>query len=263
MFERHIMTISSMVTETPDITTLYLEPKIEAFPGQYLMVWIPGVDEIPMSLSSIEDKTSISVRIVGDATKALAKLDQGDRIGVRGPLGNGYRIEGFKPLLIGGGSGIASLVPLAEKMVAIGLAPTFLIGARNSDQLLFKDRLRKLIGKKLKIATDDGSEGYHGYVSNLATSMINEMDYDSIYICGPELMIVKVFEAAERMNLKIQVSMERLCKCAVGLCGSCAVGPFRVCKDGPIFDREMLKAIKDEFGKLRMDASGRTIKVEH
>jgi len=263
MFKRHLMTISSTVKETPDITTLYLEPKIEAYPGQYLMVWIPGVDEIPMSLSSIEDKTSISVRIVGDATKALAKLNQGDRIGVRGPFGNGYRIEGSKPLIIGGGSGIASLVPLTEKMVAIGLNPTFVIGARNSDQLLFKDRLRKLIGPNLKIATDDGSEGYHGYVSNLAITMINEMDYDSIYICGPELMIIRVFEAVECLNLNIQVSMERLCKCAVGLCGSCAVGPFRVCKDGPIFDREMLKTIKDEFGKLRLDASGRAIKVEH
>lgn len=263
MFERHIMRISSTVKETPDITTLYLEPKIEANPGQYLMVWIPGVDEIPMSLSSIKDKTSISVRIVGDATKALAKLNQGDRIGVRGPLGNGYRIEGVKPLIIGGGSGIASLVPLAEKMETIGLNPTFLIGARNSDQLLFKDRLSKLIGKRLKIATDDGSEGYHGYVTNLATTMISEMNYDSIYICGPELMVVKVFEAAECMNLKIQVSMERLCKCAVGLCGSCAVGPYRVCKDGPIFDIEMLMVIKDEFGKLRMDASGRVIKIEH
>jgi dihydroorotate dehydrogenase electron transfer subunit len=263
MFEHQIMRISSTVRETPDITTLYLEPKIEANPGQYLMVWIPGVDEIPMSLSTIEDKTSISVRIVGDATKALAELNQGDRIGVRGPLGTGYSIEGLKPLIIGGGSGIASLAPLAEKMVTIGLNPTLLIGARSSDQLLFKDRFSKLIGKRLKIATDDGTEGYHGYVSNLATTMINEMDYDSIYACGPELMIVKVFEAAERMNINIQVSMERLCKCAIGLCGSCAVGPFRVCKDGPIFDIEMLRAIKDEFGKLRMDASGREIKVEH
>ncbi len=79
------------------------------------MVWLPGVDEIPMSLSTIGDPSSISIRVVGDATRALSQLKKGDKIGIRGPFGNGYTVKGKHPFLVGGGSGIASLTPLAEE----------------------------------------------------------------------------------------------------------------------------------------------------
>jgi dihydroorotate dehydrogenase electron transfer subunit len=255
--------VEHVVQETPDITTIYFPSVGEAHPGQYFMVWLPGVDEIPMSLSTIGDPSSISVRVVGDATRALSKLRQGDKIGLRGPLGNGYTIEGKHPFLVGGGTGIASLTPLAEEMVAKGVKPTFLIGARSRDQLLFKERLSKLHGLGLIISTDDGSEGFHGYASNYAGNIMTKSGFDKVYICGPELMAAKIWADADRLGISVQASLERLCKCAVGLCGSCAIGPYRVCRDGPVFDSAKLREVVSDFGKRRLDPSGRMIRVDH
>ncbi len=255
--------IDRVVKETFDVTTLYFSGVAGAKPGQYLMVWLPGVDEIPMSLSTIGDQSSITVRVVGDMTRILSQLKAGDKMGVRGPFGNGYTALGKRPLLIGGGSGIASLAPLADQLVAMGVKPTFLIGARSKDQLFFKGRLTKLLGENLLVSTDDGSEGYHGYASNYAGELLAKNSYDHVYICGPELMALKVWADADRLGIPVQVSLERLCKCAVGLCGSCAIGPYRVCKDGPIFDSAKLREVASDFGKRRMDASGRMIRVDH
>jgi dihydroorotate dehydrogenase electron transfer subunit len=255
--------VEHVVQETPDITTIYFPSIGEAHPGQYFMVWLPGVDEIPMSLSTIGDPSSISIRVVGDATRALSQLKKGDKIGLRGPLGNGYTIKGKHPFLVGGGTGIASLTPLAEEMVAKGVKPTFLIGARSKDQLLFKERMSKLLGLNLIISTDDGSEGFSGYASNYACNILTKGGFDYVYICGPELMAVKIWTDADRLGISVQASLERLCKCAVGLCGSCAIGPYRVCRDGPVFDSTRLREVAFDFGKRRMDASGRMIRVDH
>ncbi len=255
--------IDRVVKETLDVTTLYFSGMADAKPGQYLMVWLPGVDEIPMSLSTIGDQSSITVRVVGDMTRILSQLKAGDKMGVRGPFGNGYAALGKRPLLIGGGSGIASLAPLADQLVAIGVKPTFLIGARSKDQLFFKGRLTKLLGENLLVSTDDGSEGYHGYASNYAGELLAKNSFDHVYVCGPELMALKVWADADRLGIPVQASLERLCKCAVGLCGSCAIGPYRVCKDGPIFDSVKLREVASDFGKRRLDASGRMIRVDH
>jgi dihydroorotate dehydrogenase electron transfer subunit len=257
-----VVEILKMVKETPDIVTLYFPAVEVARPGQYVMVWLPGVDEVPMSLSTIGKASSITVRVVGEATRTLSELNTGGRIGVRGPYGNSYRITGRKPLLIGGGVGVASLTPLAEEMVENGLKPTFLMGVRSSSQLLFKERLKRL-GCELLVSTDDGSEGYRGYASVYAAELLEENRFDQLYVCGPELMMAKVFTDAEKQGIPIQASLERFFKCAVGLCGSCAIGPYRVCKDGPIFDTEMLRTVVSEFGRSRMDQSGRMIRVEH
>lgn len=257
------VTIERAVGETPDIYTLYFPAVAGARPGQYLMVWLPGVDEVPMSLSTIGDPSSITVRVVGDATRALSQLRKGDKVGLRGPFGNGYNIEGERPLLVGGGTGIASLAPLAEEMVANGVKPTFLIGARSRDQLLFKARLSRLLGSGLVVSTDDGSEGFHGYASSYAGELMAKGKFDQVYVCGPEIMAAKIWAEAERLGVPVQASLERLCKCAVGLCGSCAIGPYRVCRDGPVFDSAKLREVVADFGKRRMDASGRMIRVDH
>ena len=257
-----VVRIDRVVQETPDITTLYFPSVGEARPGQYLMVWLPGVDEVPMSLSTIGDPSSISVRVVGDATRTLSKLKKGDKIGIRGPFGNGYTLKGKHPFLVGGGSGIASLAPLAEELAAKGAKSTFLIGARSKDQLPFKERLSRL-GLRLVVSTDDGSEGFHGYASNYAGELMAKGGFDQVYICGPELMATKIWADADRLGLPVEASLERLCKCAVGLCGSCAIGPYRVCSDGPVFDSAKLREVAADFGKRRMDASGRMIRVDH
>jgi dihydroorotate dehydrogenase electron transfer subunit len=255
--------IEKVEKETPDIYTLYFPLVASARPGQYVMVWLPGVDEVPMSLSTIADVSSITVKVVGEATQTLSELKAGDRIGVRGPFGNGYAAKGRNPIMVGGGTGIASLTPLAEEMASKGVKPTFIIGARSRDQLLFKDRLSRLLGFNLVVSTDDGSEGYHGYAGNLAAKIMSWGKFDQVYICGPEIMAVKTWVEADRLGIPTQASLERLCKCAVGLCGSCAIGPYRVCRDGPVFDSAKLREVAADFGKRRMDASGRMIHVDH
>jgi dihydroorotate dehydrogenase electron transfer subunit len=253
--------------EPVDITTIYFKDELvqTAEPGQYIMVWVPGEDEIPMSISTIEQNglSSITVRKVGSTTETLDSITPGTKLGIRGPYGNHYEIKGKKPLIIAGGSGAASLLPLVKAFLKKGVKPTFILGGRSSDQLLFEDELGVLLRENLVISTDDGSMGYNGYASGYAALLIAENNYDHIYTCGPELMMAKIFYETEKRGIEIQASLERYVKCAVGLCGNCAVGPYRICKDGPIFNTEMLKEIREEFGVSHMDASGIKIRVNH
>lgn len=92
---------------------------------------------------------------------------------------------------------------------------------------------------------------------------MDERQFDVVYTCGPELMMALIFSSAEDRGIQVQASLERYIKCAVGLCGSCAIGPYRVCKDGPVLTTDQLKVVRDEFGLQRMDPSGRAIKVNH
>ena len=87
--------------------------------------------------------------------------------------------------------------------------------------------------------------------------------FDQVYVCGPEIMAAKIWSDADRLGIPVQANLERLCKCAVGLCGSCAIGPYRVCSDGPVFDTAKLREVVADFGKRRMDASGHLISVDH
>jgi dihydroorotate dehydrogenase electron transfer subunit len=259
--------LKDKVQECRDISSLLFrdEETRGAKPGQYLMVWLPGVDEVPMSVSAIDmdGLSRITVREVGETTFKLNGLGPGDRIGLRGPFGNGYKVQGDKPLLVAGGSGAASLMPLVEEMLRRGITPTFVLGARSADMLLFVDRLEDALGERLIVTTDDGSRGYSGYASGYAALLMEEERFDAAYTCGPELMMAKVYQSAQEHGIPVQASLERYVKCAVGLCGNCAIGPYRVCKDGPVFDTEMLNEVRGEFGVTQMDASGRAIRVEH
>jgi dihydroorotate dehydrogenase electron transfer subunit len=259
--------LTDVISECEGFTSLwFVDPwTAKARPGQYVMAWIPGLDEVPMSLSAIDEggRSSITVRAVGEATEALSSLEPGDRIGVRGPYGNGYRVEGRRPILVAGGSGASSLMPLVRELVSRGAKPTFILGARSSDQLMFLEKLEKLLGDDLVISTDDGSRGYSGYASGYAAKLMEGDGYDQVYTCGPELMMARVFMDAEAMGLPVQASLERFIKCSAGLCGACAVGPYRVCVDGPVFDSGMLREVRGEFGVSKMDLSGKTVRVDH
>lgn len=259
--------LTHVVSECRDISSLHFrdEETRSAKPGQYLMVWLPGVDEVPMSVSGIDmdGLSRITVREVGEMTFKLNGLGPGDRIGLRGPFGNGYTVQGDRPLFVAGGSGAASLMPLVEEMLRREITPTFVLGARSADMLLFSDRLEDALGENLIVTTDDGSRGYSGYASGYAALLMEEDGFDTVYTCGPELMMAKVYQSAQEHGIPIQASLERYVKCAVGLCGNCAIGPYRVCKDGPVFDTEMLNEVRGEFGVNQMDASGKAIRVEH
>ena len=253
--------------ETEEVKTLYFRDELcsQASPGQYVMMWAPGVDEVPMTLSSInrDRASSVTVRSVGEATEALCSLRVGDQVGVRGPFGNGFKIVGTSVLLVAGGVGSTSLAPLVEMMMSRGTVTTFVLGARSAGKLLFRNRLEHLLGDRLILATDDGSCGFKGFASECALNLMEEETFDAVYTCGPELMMASVFDAAEVRGIPVQASLERYIKCAVGLCGSCAIGPYRVCKEGPVFGSEQLRAIRDEFGRKRMSPSGSMVEVDH
>jgi len=172
-------------------------------------------------------------------------------MGIRGPFGNGFRIKGDNILLVAGGVGAAPLSPLAEKAGLQGLKVTTLLGAKTKEELVFRERFEA--AGNVMVATDDGTAGKHGYV----TQLIDGKDYDQIYCCGPEIMMKKVQDKVQPE--KSQFSLHRYIKCGLGICGACCVDGLRVCKDGPVFTGEVLK--KSEFGSYRRNECGEKVKV--
>ena len=241
--------ITKIVEETPTVRTFFFDTSFKPEPGQFVMAWIRGVDEIPMALSY---NNALTVQKVGTATSALFKLGEGDSIGIRGPFGNGFQLKGDHILLIAGGVGAAPLSPLAEKASSEGLKVTTLLGAKTKEELVFRERFEA--AGSVMVATDDGSEGIHGYV----TQLIPEQEsYDRIYCCGPEIMMKKVLDKVEPG--KAQFSLHRYIKCGIGICGACCMDGLRVCKDGPVFGGEVLK--KSEFGVYRRNECGERVRV--
>ena len=241
--------ISKVVEETPTIRTFFFDASFDPMPGQFVMAWIRGVDEIPMALSY---NNAITVQEVGPATSALFELGEGDSIGIRGPFGNGFELKGENILLIAGGVGTAPLSPLAEKASSQGIKVTTLLGAKTKEELVFRERFEA--AGSVMVATDDGSVGKHGYVTQLIPEQEN---YDQIYCCGPEIMMKKVLDKVEPE--KAQFSLHRYIKCGLGICGACCVDGLRVCKDGPVFGGGVLK--RSEFGIYRRNECGERVRI--
>ena len=181
--------IQEVISEAPEVRTFRLDSDLDPAPGQYIMVWIRGVDEVPMSFSGPD---TITVQSVGEATQALFQFSAGDSLGLRGPLGNGFILRGKKILLIGGGVGTAPLAFLGEQARSQGLEVASLIGFRSKDDLVFESRFEAL--GDTYITTDDGSAGIHGRVAE-GLKGLNLLEYDQIYICGPEMMMWAKFLA--------------------------------------------------------------------
>lgn len=249
--------IIETVDEATDIKTLKFKFAGEMKPGQFFMIWIPKIDEIPMSASYIDrDIKGITFRKIGDATNALYKLKKGDKIGVRGPYGNGFKISGKKILFVGGGTGIATLAPAVEQARRKKISLTVILGVKNKGELFFENRLRKS-KVEVYVSTDDGSRGYKGLASEFAKDLLIEEKFNSVLACGPEIMMKRLLEICGKTPL--QASLERYMKCGIGLCGQCCVGEgLRVCVEGPVFDGKTLEKIED-FGVYKRDAAGRKI----
>jgi dihydroorotate dehydrogenase electron transfer subunit len=245
-------------TENDCIKTIKFEHKEKIIPGQFYMIWIPGIDEIPMSVSYIDNKIKgITFRKIGDATNALFNLKKGDKIGIRGPYGNGFKLKGKKILFVGGGTGIAMLAPAVEEAVKKKIKSTVIIGAKTKKELFFEKRIKET-SAELYITTDDGTQGTKGFTTDIAKNIIKENKFDLILTCGPEIMMKKLMDISKGISL--QASLERYMKCGFGICGQCCVGEgLRVCTEGPIFDEKTLKKIHD-FGVFKRDASGKKIK---
>lgn len=243
-------TVRRVIPEARDIATIEFDVSFpDAAPGQFVMVWLPGVDDVPMSLST---PRSITVDAVGDATRAMLHLRRGDRVGLRGPLGRGFaQVRGGRALLVAGGIGTPPLAFHGEQLARRGVQVTTLLGARSADRLSLLSRLRRI--GELQVATDDGSRGHHGYVTDLAGNLRR---YQAIYSCGPEAMMARLLHMCRRAGVeaRLQCAVERYMKCGIGICGSCDLGGMRACAEGPVFTGPHLRGT--EFGVYTRDASG-------
>ena len=131
-------------------------------------------------------------------------------------------------------------------------------GAKTKDELLFVREIQGVCNEKSFITTtEDGTAGLQCLVTQPLVNLLDKEKFDMIYTCGPEVMIKKIFEMTEQRKLPIEASLERLMRCGIGLCGSCVIGKYRVCRDGPVFNAAQLREVKDELGisKLGFDGS--------
>ncbi len=257
----HICTIERIVDETPTVRTLYFHDPVlaDVKPGQFAMVWIPGVNELPMSVmvSDVGGQAALTVRKRGESSTALYNLSVGRQIGVRGPYGNSFEIKDGKILLIGGGTGLVPLMRLI-KFSKPSNEITLLMGSQTKNEVFFEEKAKELIpGSNLTVipVTEDGSYGEKGYVTDVLEKLLEENTYDAIYTCGPELMMYKTVQMANKKGIFVQASLERMMKCGVGICGSCCVNDDLVCRDGTIFDGDHLST-KSEFGHSHRTKSG-------
>jgi dihydroorotate dehydrogenase electron transfer subunit len=253
-----IIKIKRVLRETGEHHTLFFDFDAEATPGQFLMVWIPGVDEKPISLSKIsKGELAITVQCKGNWSKRVCGFGEGTKLGVRGPYGNGFSTKGVKKaVIVAGGCGSAPLMPLVEKCLANGIETKFILGAQTADKLLFKKELAEKLGNNLYITTDDGSEGTKGFTTQTLEELLGKEKPDCVYSCGPEIMMKGVLDICLKKKVKSQLSLERYMRCGFGVCGQCVMDDLMVCKDGPVFSGKTLSE-SVEFGKLTRLKSGK------
>ena len=255
--------VRSVAQETHDTFTLTLEPqkrgRAERFePGQFSMLWVFGVGELPISISGDpgrDDRLIYTVRSVGQATNTLVSQRAGDCIGVRGPFGIGWPMEAAKGkdvIVVAGGIGLAPLRPVIYEVLAnrkdYGRL-VILYGARSPKELLYRKELAawsRYRDTQVLTTVDYGGLSWRGHVGVVTTLFKYARLYPAGSIavtCGPEIMMRFGCEAlldAGVAESSIYLSMERSMKCAIGLCGHCQLGPVFVCKDGPVFRRDQL-----------------------
>jgi dihydroorotate dehydrogenase electron transfer subunit len=260
--------ILEIVEETRAVKTFTLDVSLpDAEPGQFIMLWLPDVDEKPISIAA-PSPLMLTVARLGPFSTALHACQVGDYLGWRGPFGRPFRLfPGKLAVLVGGGYGAAPLYFLATRALADGVTAgqvVVALGARRRDYLTFIDRFRAL-GIEPLIATDDGSVGYKGYVTDAVLDYLNQHPASSlpspvIYGCGPEGMLVALYHLARERGLEAQLSVERYMKCGFGICGQCAMNGLLVCLDGPVLTLDQLDGARD-FGHYHRSATGRRMPV--
>lgn len=224
-------------------------PLPEMRPGQFVEVRVDGSPSTflrrPISINFVDKANNelwLLVAMVGEGTRHLASLRQGDRLNCMLPLGNGFTMSGQAGhvLLVGGGVGVAPLLYLGAVLKQQGVDVTFLLGARTSKDLLMLEYFRQF-GRVL-MTTEDGSSGEKGFVTN-HTSLYKE-HFDLIQCCGPTPMMKAVARYAREKGVSCEVSLENLMACGLGACLCCVEktteGNLCVCKEGPVFNIDRL-----------------------
>ena len=227
------------------------KPLPEMVPGQFVEVRVDGSTTTylrrPISINNVDyekNELYLLVACVGDGTRKLATLHEGDILNLVLPLGNGFTLPASperKHLLVGGGVGVAPLLYLGRKIREMGGEPTFLLGARSAKDLLMIDDF-KAVGRVF-VTTEDGSEGEKGFVTQ--HSLLQNETFDMISTCGPKPMMKAVAAFAGKVNVDCEVSLENKMACGVGACLCCVEdtidGHVCVCKEGPVIDVKKLK----------------------
>jgi NAD(P)H-flavin reductase len=260
-FVPEIYRVRNVRRELRDTVTLELAPNSGSRPsfepGQFNMLYAFGVGEVPISMSANATDDSVfvhTVRDVGAVSGAIARLEAGATVGVRGPFGTGWPVraaEGADLIIVAGGLGLAPLRPAIREVLAnrqrYGRI-IVLIGSRTPTDLLFKEELeewRRRLDVDIDVTVDHADPSWHGNVG-VVPALIPRATFDPqeaiTLVCGPEVMMrftVSALRDAAVASDRIYLSMERNMKCAIGLCGHCQFGPTFICKDGPVmrYDR--------------------------
>ena len=226
--------ITRTIRENAKTVTIVLDASLQSEPGQFAMLWIPGVDEKPFSISG-DDPLSFTVSNVGPFSAILHGLKQGDSVWYRGPFGRGFSASPGRTLLVGGGYGCAPLLFLARTILRrdSGSSVEAAVGGRTSADILFEERFNSL-GLRTHIATEDGSMGARGLVTDVARALIDEKRFDLLCSCGPEGMLDSLASISAEAGLHAELSFEAYMRCGIGICGSCEHGGRLVCMDGPV-----------------------------
>ncbi len=249
--------VRSRREEAGDCVTLDLAPldgEAVAFEaGQFTMLYVHGIGEVAISISGDPAESGSlvhTIRPVGAISQALCGLAEGERVGVRGPMGNAWPLEraaGKHLMIIGGGLGLAPVRPIIywalanrERLASIDIV----YGARAPDQILFARQLLGLsaadgvrVGITVDLADQDWS-GQVGIVTDLIPPMLRDPAETVAMMCGPEIMMrftAQALAGADVPAEDIYLSMERNMKCGIGWCGHCQLGPHLICRDGPVF----------------------------
>lgn len=216
-------------------------------PGQFVHIRLNDTFEPllrrPFSIADCDagnGTLTLIYRVVGRGTALMTRLKPGDSLDSMGPLGNGFTLTGKRPLLIGGGMGLAPLVMLAKTFCSC--PATLLMGGRN-EQELFWSSVFAGVCPNIHTTTDDGSVGHRGFTVDLLPELLDTNNFDAVYGCGPHAMLKGVAEIAARHGVSCQVSLEEYMACGVGACLSCTCAGssgkrHKVCTDGPVFRAE-------------------------
>jgi NAD(P)H-flavin reductase len=248
-------TVTHRTTETRDSATLVLAPVDEPLPrflpGQFTMIYVPGVGEIAVSISGDPSRDALvqTVRAVGAVSTAIHDAPPGRMLGLRGPFGTDWDLpsaEGADLVLVAGGIGLAPLRP-----VLLGALTnrdrygriTLVLGARAPAEFLYREQVRAWTARQdltVVSTVDHLAPGYLGLVG-LVTAPLAEVDLDPArtvaFLCGPEVMMRFSADLLRRRGVpadRIRLSLERNMKCGIGLCGHCQLGPLLLCRDGPV-----------------------------
>ncbi len=262
--------VQEVSKETPDTFTLKLAPgdggSGRAFqPGQFSMLWVFGVGELPISISgdpANPEQLVYTVRSVGQATNAFVSQSVGAGVGVRGPFGTGWPVEaarGHDVIVVAGGIGLAPLRPVIYEVLRhrqdYGRL-VVLYGARSPRDLLYRKELAgwaRHRDTQVLVTVDYGGMSWRGHVGVVTTlfKYARLKPANSVaMVCGPEIMMRFVTRELVSQGLSahdVYVSMERNMKCAVGFCGHCQYGPHFICKDGPVFSYEQMRPPLDKY----------------